>query len=148
LKNEDDAEFLKTAPNTDWQQLFENFKGETEEFETQARDADVPFAAVVVPNRAQAAMISSNSWPLGYDPYKLDNELRTVIVKNGGTFIDILPDFRGIPDAAQYYLAVDGHLNVKGQALVSEMLAKELTCGAVPALRSFISTQNTAERTP
>jgi hypothetical protein len=134
LQNGIDADFLKTEPSAHWQDLLKNFESQAEEFEKQAGDAEIPFVAVLLPNRAQAAMISTNSWPPGYDPYKLEGELRTVIEDHGGTFVDVLPDFRTEPDPWIHYFPVDGHLNVQGHAMVSRMLAKELTAGVVPLL--------------
>lgn len=134
LKNEEDAGFLKANPNTDWQQWLQNFQIDAEDFEKQAHAAGVPFVAVLVPNRAQATMISMGKWPEGYDPYKLDNELRAIIVNHGGTYIDILPDFRTIPSSEQDYFPLDGHPNPEGHAIISRLLTKGLTCDAVPGL--------------
>ena len=60
--------------------------------------AGIPLVAVLVPDRTQAAMISMmDECPKGFDPYKLGNELRSIIVSHGGTYIDILPEFRTYP---------------------------------------------------
>lgn len=134
LKNEDDAEFLKKEPSTEWQDLLRNFESQAEGFERKASSADVPFVAVFIPNRAQCAMISTNSWPSGYDPYKLDDELSTLIDNHGGTFIDILPEFRDIPYSEQYYFPVDGHLNAQGHAMIARLLSNQLASGGVPSL--------------
>jgi len=136
LKNDNDAEFLKTAPNAHWQDLFGTLATEAEGFEEQARSAGVPLIAVLLPNRAQVAMISTNSWPAGYDPYQLDNRLRTVIVSHGGKYIDILPDFRTSPSPEQYYMPVDGHLTVKGHEMIAQMLTKEIERGTLPLLEA------------
>jgi hypothetical protein len=142
LQNGRDVDFLKTEPSARWQDLLENLEGQAEGFEKQAHDANIPFVAVLLPNRAQAAMISTNSWPRGYDPYKLDDELRTVIEAHGGTFVDVLPDFRSEPDPWKFYFPVDGHLNTKGHAMVSRMLAKKLTAGVVPFLTTAAHSQS------
>jgi hypothetical protein len=134
LQNASDVDFLKTEPSASWQDLLKHFESQAEGFAKQAHDADIPFVAVLLPNRAQAAMISTNSWPPGYDPYKLDDELRTVIEAHGGTFVDVLPDLRSEPDPWKYYFPVDGHLNTRGHAMVSRMLANKLTSGPVPLL--------------
>jgi hypothetical protein len=105
------------------------------EIEARARAAGVPLVVVLVPDRAQAAMISMGEWPAGYDPYKLGEEVRTIVVSHGGTYIDILPDFRNIPNPEQYYLPVDGHPNAEGHAIIAGLLARELTSGAIPELR-------------
>jgi lysophospholipase L1-like esterase len=64
----------------------------------------------------------------------LDHELRAVVTEIGAVYVDILPDFRDIPNSERYYLAVDGHPNAAGHALLAGMLSKELTSGAIPAL--------------
>jgi hypothetical protein len=74
-------------------------------------------------------------WRPEFDPFKLGNELRSIITSHGGIYIDILPDFRNIPNPEQGYYPVEGHLNGRGHAIIARLLAKELTIGAVPALR-------------
>jgi hypothetical protein len=134
LKNDNDAEFLKAEPNAHWQGLLGTLATQAQGFEDQARSAGVPLIAVLLPNRAQAAMISTNSWPAGYDPYQLNNQLRGVIVSRGGKYIDILPDFRASPSPEQYYMPVNGHLTVKGHEMIAQMLAKDLERDMLPLL--------------
>jgi hypothetical protein len=81
-------------------------------------------------------MISLDEWPAGYDPFRLDNELRSIVTRYGGIYIDILPEFRSIPNPEQYYFPVDGHPDSEGHAMIASFLAKELTGGAVPELRA------------
>jgi hypothetical protein len=146
LKNEDDAGFLRTESNSKWQHLLEVFQGDAEQFEQQAKAAGVPFVAVLVPNRAQAAMISMGEWPKGYDPYKLDAELRSIVQGRGGIYVDILSSFPKIPSPEQYYFPVDGHLNVDGHAALSKLLSERLTDGMVPALRADPQQQIASEQ--
>jgi hypothetical protein len=136
LKNEDDAGFLKTTPSAKWQHSLQILQADAAEFATQASSAGVPFVAVLVPNRAQAAMISRGRWPEGYDPYKLSDLLRTIIESQGGTYIDILPDLRPIPNPEQRYFPVDGHLDADGHSMIARSLVKELTSGALPGLKA------------
>jgi hypothetical protein len=136
LKNETDSGFLKTEPSLEWQALLRNFQADAADFESQAKAAGVPFVAVLVPNRAQAAMAAMDEWPAGYDPYKLDDELSTIVVSYGGTYIDILRDFRRFPNPEQHYFPVDGHPDADGHALISQLLARQLTSGVVPALKA------------
>jgi len=135
LNGADDAEFLRVEPNAEWKSQLKEFDGYAADIEERSRTAGVPFVAVLVPNRAQAAMISMGEWPAGYDPYKLGDELSAIISGHGGTYVDILPGFRNIPNPEQDYLPVDGHLDARGNAIVTRLLAKGLTGGAVPALR-------------
>jgi len=130
----DSAGYLKTEPSERWQRRLSRFDVYAEEVEARASASGVPVVAVLIPSRAQAAMISMGSWPAGFDPYKLDRALRHIFLSHGGIYIDILPDFRTIPNPEQYYLAVDGHPDSEANAILSRLLAKELTSGAVPTL--------------
>jgi len=134
LKNDDyDAGFLKAEQTSRWQTSLRYFDNYAAEMAERAGAAGVPLVVVLVPLRAQAAMISMGQWPKGYDPYKLDNELRSIIESHGGIYITILPDFRSIPNPEKAYFPVDGHPNDEGHALIAGLLAKKLARGALPA---------------
>jgi hypothetical protein len=135
LAGDEEAGLLKAQPSAEWKGRLQQFSDSAAENEARASAAGVPLVAVLVPNRAQAAMISMGEWPAGYDPYKLDDEVRSIITSHGGTYIDIFPGFRRIPNPEQYYLPVDGHPDADGHAVISRLLAKELSSGAVPDLR-------------
>jgi hypothetical protein len=136
LKNGDDISFLKVEPDARWQMQLRYFGTEIAEIAALARNAAVPLVAVFAPNRAQAAMISKGDWPDGYDPFRLKNEVRDIVVSRGGQFIDILPDYRGIPSPERNYFPVDGHPDADGQAIICRFLVKELTSGTVPDLKA------------
>jgi hypothetical protein len=134
MNADDTAGFLKSKLSANWQQHLKDFAGHAASIAAQARDANVPLAAVFVPDRAQAIMISDNVWPAGYDPYKLDGEVRTILSSHGATYIDILPKFRNLIRPEELYFPADGHPDAGGHAILSELLAGELTGGSVPAL--------------
>ena len=128
--------FLDAEPDSDWRRRLELFNSYSADFEGQANAAGVPVIVTLVPNRAQAAMISMGHWPPGYDPYKLGEEVRAIVASHGETYIDILPDFRTVPNPEQYYYPIDNHPDASGHAIIADMLARELTSGSVPALRA------------
>jgi hypothetical protein len=88
-------------------------------------------------------MISSGLPQPGLDPFSLDRELQTMIEHEGGIYIDILPDYRSVPNAEQGYFAADGHFNADGHVVVTRILADKLMSGAVPALSSTSSASST-----
>jgi hypothetical protein len=128
------AGFLRAEPTPEWQDHLQGTDACAADIEARTRAAGVPLVAVLLPNLAQAAMISMNEWPSGYDPYRLDRELRTIVTSHGGTYLEVLPDFRNIPNPEQHYLPVDGHPDAYWHSVVAGLLARELTSGAVPAL--------------
>ena len=137
LRSEDDKSgFLKADLSARWRNNLRLTEVDAADIESRAEAAGVPFVVVPLPNRAQAAMISMGQWPSGYDPYKLDDELRAIIERHGGTYIDVLQDFRSVPNPEKHYLPIDGHPDADGHAIITGLLAKELTGGAVPALAS------------
>jgi hypothetical protein len=136
LRNDDtEAGFLKTEPSKSWQNFLWYFDRDVAHIAGKSKEAGVPLVVVLLPNRAQTAMISMGEWPAGHDPYKLSDEVRSIVVSHGGTYADILPDYRGVPNPEQGYFPKDGHPNAAGHATISRVIARELTSGAVPALR-------------
>jgi hypothetical protein len=140
------AGFLKAEQSAEWKANLSQFDRDVATIERGASAARVPFAVVFVPSRAQAAMISMGEWPSGYDPYKIDVELREIIESHGGTYISILPGYRAIPNPERGYFPVDGHPNSAGHAIIASLLAKQLTSGVVPALTATNRPQLTSEK--
>jgi hypothetical protein len=133
--------FLRTELSPEWEMRLKMFDRDAADMEGEATKAGVPFVAVFVPIRAQAAMISMGEWPAGFDPYKLNNRLRSIIVSHGGTFLDISPGFRNIPNPERYFFPVDTHPTAEGNEVISEVMARVLTCGVVPALKASTQPQ-------
>jgi hypothetical protein len=131
-----DAQYLGAAPSEKRLRHLQEFEGYAAKIEAQAKAANVPLVAVFLPNRQQAAVISMGGWPANVDPFSLDNELRSIVVGHGGTYIDILPSYRDIPNAELGYFPVDGHPNPKGNSTIAGLLVKALTSGAVPELKT------------
>ena len=135
MVSDEEGGFLKASPSASWREHLKQFDGDAADMEGRAEAAGVPFVAVLVPIRAQVTMIAMDKWPAKYDPFGLDNQLRSIITSHGGIYLDILPDYREIPNADRGYFSVDGHPNAEGHATISRVIAKALTSGAVPALR-------------
>ena len=64
--------------------------------------------------------------------------MHAIITSYGGTYVDILPDFRTISNPERSYYPLDGHLDASGHAIIAEFLAKELMDSAVPQLRAAL----------
>jgi hypothetical protein len=135
MQADSESGFLKRNASERWKTDLQEFDKDAAHIEEQTNSAGVPLVAVLVPNRAQAAMISSGEWPPDVDPYKLNNELRAIIESHGGVYLDILPDFRAVPDPEKHYYPVDGHPDPDGHAMIATFLARALTSGAIPALK-------------
>jgi hypothetical protein len=133
-KDDSDFGFLRDPMSKLWNERLQQADSDAATIEAQARNAGVPLVAAFVPHRAQAGMVYTGKWPTGIDPYALDDKLRAIVESHGGTYIDTLPEFRDIPNPEQYFFPVDGHPTPQGHAVLTRILAQELTSGAVPAL--------------
>lgn len=131
-----EAQYLDAVPSASRLGHLRDIDTYVGEVVDRGKSAGVPVVGVFLPGRLPAAYVSAGHWPSDMDPFSLDNELREIFKAHGGIYIDILPLFRAIPDAQQYYFPSDGHPTSKGQALFAELLARELTSGKVPNLKS------------
>jgi hypothetical protein len=118
--------FLEESFGPLWQAHLKEFATYAAQVETQAKRAGIPLIATLVPNHAQAAMIASGSWPRGFDPYQLGEKVRSIIVGYGGTYVDILPEFRNVTNLGQLYFPMDGHPNAAGHFIIAQVLANRL----------------------
>jgi hypothetical protein len=131
----DNAGFLMKQPSPGWEPYWELFDRAMADTASRAAKAGVPLVVAVIPQRAQAALISTGNWPTGVDPYAFGNKMKSVVDSHGGVYLDLLSDFREIPDAASLYYPVDGHLNPDGQGVIAQLLAKKLANGILPTLK-------------
>jgi hypothetical protein len=120
-------DFLRNQPSAAWDGELREFQRGVTSIEDQAAKANIPLVAVLVPDRTQAAMIAmTGDRPSGFDPYKLGSELRALLTKSGGKYIDILPYFQTVQNPQLGYFALDGHPNGVGYARATQFLAREL----------------------
>jgi hypothetical protein len=130
-------EFLQTESSPEWSRELKEFDSSASSIAEQARKAGIPLVVVFVPDRTQAALISmTGECPKGFDPYKVGKEVSSIIVSHGGTYLDILPEFRTIPNPQLGYFALDGHPNAFGHAMIARFLTNKLADAALPALSS------------
>jgi hypothetical protein len=146
LKGDDVSGFLKTEPSAEWQRRLGYFDSYAASIGAQAKAAGVPFVVVLLPARAQVYMLSTGDWPLHYDPYALDRELRRIVVSHGGSYIDILGEFRNMTDIDQMYQPGDEHASDEGHALLARLIEDQLTNGAVPSLTASANRKTSQER--
>jgi hypothetical protein len=138
--------FLRAVISPELRHHLLEFEGYFADVEGRAKALGIPIVVVMVPGRSQAAMISMETLPAGYNPYKLGEEVRDIVVRHGGIYVDILPDFRDVSNPERLWFPIANHPNVDGHAIISRMLAKELTTGSIPALKADMSMQIALEK--
>lgn len=144
LRYGDKADFLRPPFPPSWQHRFHDFDVLMEGIAAKARAAGVPFVLAVVPQRAQAALAASRQARPGIDPMAFDREIAGIAARHGIDDIDVTPDFARQPNpAADYYYAVDGHINPLGSHLVAQAVARRFVSD-LPAFNTC--TTKTAEQ--
>jgi SGNH hydrolase-like domain, acetyltransferase AlgX len=128
------AASLQDTPSQEWQEKLRRFDTYVADIAARAKTAGVPLVVMALPRHAQVVMISAGVAPPGVNPYAFGDQIKAIVEKNGATYIDILPQFRDVPNVSSAFYPIDQHLTVSGQQLVAQVIAKGLTTGAPPAL--------------
>jgi hypothetical protein len=135
LMSGDQVGFLQSQFSPEWQVRLQIFDNNVAVVAEAAKKAGVPLVVSLIPDRILSTVLSMSKEPAGIDPYKFDHELRNIVVRHGGVFVDLLPAFRSVPNPQQYYMPVDDHPYARGHQIISGMLANGLM-EAVPTLAS------------
>jgi hypothetical protein len=88
----------------------------------RAREAGVPCFMIAIPNRVETAMIRSNARIPHMDPYIFPQRMQAIALKHGLAYIDLLPDLKNAPNAAELYYRVDGHPTGSFHELLTRIL--------------------------
>jgi hypothetical protein len=130
----DNADFLRKGGSFAWKPYWQQFDTVTADIALQASKAGLPLVVAVIPQRAQAVLISTGNQPQGVDPFAFGAEVKSIVENRGAIYLDLLSEFCDIPNASRLYYPVDGHLNADGHRVVAQLLAKKLADG-VPLLK-------------
>jgi hypothetical protein len=130
------ASSLQDKPGKEWQDKLRRFDNYVAEMIARAKAAHVPFVFTALPRHAQVVMISGGVAPPGINPYSFGDQIKAVVDKNGGTYIDSLQQFRNLPNVNVMFYPVDQHVTVAGHQLLAQVIARGLTQGANPVIAS------------
>jgi hypothetical protein len=133
LRNIREGARAQGTPSGDDDGRMRLFSSDVTAIADQARAAGVPLVATFLPNRAEADLLSMSSIPASIDPGRRSNAVRSILVENGATYVDALPDIERTPNLDGLYDQLGYHLNAEGHAALTEILAKALT-GTIPVL--------------
>jgi hypothetical protein len=139
---------LKDDPSREWRDKLSEYDGYVALMTNRARSAGIPFVVVALPRHAQAVMIAANISTPGLNLYAFGDQLQRIAAKNGALYLDVLHEFRNVPDVNGAFYPVDQHLTVAGQAMVAEMIAKALTKSPIAALSAAVPQTTTATAVP
>lgn len=126
LMQQEGGQFMRSVPSAATQLQLRQVERYVADVARKAEAAHVPLVVTLVPHGAQATMISMGKWPAGFDPYLLGREVRAIVERHGGTYVDILGAFRQVAEPQRLFLAVDGHPTSQGHRVLTGMLAKAL----------------------
>ena len=125
---------MQDNPSKQWQGKLHEFGGYVADMASRAKASHVQFVVIALPRHAQAVMIAANVFPSGLNPYSFGDQLKEVVENAGGVYIDVLREFRNVPNVNSAFYPVDQHLTVAGHAIFANAIAKGLTSGAIAAL--------------
>jgi len=126
--------YLRSTPSPEWKRRLAEFDENFATITAQAKKAGVPVVVLVLPTHVEADMISMGDIPPGYNPYEIGEQLRSIVTRNGETYVDILPGLRKDPAIQRGYFALDGHPNALGHKILAKVMAEDLSSGTIPAL--------------
>ena len=86
LMQGDSTEYLRTNPGPAWREKLAAFAKYYADVQARANKIGATVVVAVMPERAQAALISMNEWPDGVDPYALGRDVRSIVTRQGGTY--------------------------------------------------------------
>ena len=133
LRYGDRADFLRMPLTPAWQRRVDDFDTLLGGIADKYHAAHVPLLLVYVPQRAQATLLAAHQAPPGVEPYAFGRQIGEIAVRHGIDYLDLSTVFSKIPQAADLYYPVDGHLTGKGDAVLAAHAAAALQ-QKVPAL--------------
>lgn len=128
--------YLPTHPSEAWKESYQAFNQSIAQMSVLTRTAGIPFVVVLLPTRAQEVMLNSGSWPPGYDPYLIDQKVKSIVTSHGGIYLDIFPECARITGLEKHYFIQNAHPDGFAHTVFARLIAQQLTSGIIPALRT------------
>jgi hypothetical protein len=125
---------LQDEPGAEWQDHLREYDSYVAQMTARAKAGGVPLVVIALPRHAQAVMIAADAAPAGLNLFAFGDQLQRIVERNGGIYVDVLREFRDLPNVNSAFYPVDQHLTVAGQAMVADIIAKGLSSGKIPAL--------------
>jgi hypothetical protein len=122
----DKADYLRQPFTPAWQQRFADLDPIIGDMTDKLHAAGVPLIVIAVPSRAEAALLSSPTWPAHVDPFAFGREIEAIASRHGAAYLDLMETFSHIPNAERLYYVVDGHVTSDGHKIIADRLIKQL----------------------
>jgi hypothetical protein len=123
---------LMETPGPEWQAKLDQYAIYLSEMAARAKTAGVPFVVIAIPRHAQGVLIAENLQTPGIDPFAFGKQMQRIAEDSGVIYVDILHQFRGIPNVNTMFYPVDQHLSVRGQQVVADLISEGLSQGIIP----------------
>jgi hypothetical protein len=140
----DRADFLRPPFGPLWQRRLSDFDRLLAGIADRFHTARIPLFLVYVPQRAQAALLAAHQAPTGVDPRAFGRRIGEIAARHGVQYVDTSAAFSRLPQAADLYYPVDGHLSGRGDAVLARAVAGALGHD-VAALQSCASADFTVD---
>jgi hypothetical protein len=134
LQSAHNPDFMRSPMPDRWQRKIAEFGASVSQVAKLAKRQGVPAMLVFVPQRAQAALIASGKdYADDLHPHLLPDMLRKIAAENGLAFTDSTVSIPKRISSAQLFYAVNGHINARGHAMVSQAIMRRLEAPDRPA---------------
>jgi hypothetical protein len=134
VNRSDRAGFLRVPMPPLWQRRLSYLEHNIAVIAAEARAAGVPFLLVLVPQRAQASLMTTGTLlPDGVDPLALGRAMQAAAERHGAKFLDITRSFSLQPWSEDLFYPVDGHLASGGNSVLADDLIARLQRGDIPS---------------
>ncbi|TDN67455.1 hypothetical protein [Paraburkholderia sp. BL10I2N1] len=136
LRYGDKADFLRQPFSRAWQQRLAAFDQLLGDVADRFRMAGVPLLLVVIPQRAQAELLTTQPLPSGVDPFALGRAMSVIAQRHGVRYVDLFTAFSHETHPARFYYPVDNHLNEDGSQAVAHGIIASLSHSGIAAFDS------------
>lgn len=127
LRTGDSSDFLRLQLPAVWQARVKQFSQQASTVGAQAKALNIPFAVVLVPQAAQAALATGYPPQSGVDPFSLGRQLTNGMTDANLNVFDGTQAFTNHPWSPDYFYMVDGHMAASGAAILAQSMADWLT---------------------
>jgi hypothetical protein len=122
----DRADFLREPLSAAWRDRYQKLDTVVADASERLHAAHVPFYLLVLPSRAEAALLSGASRPANLNPFSFRDRVSETASRRGAVLMDGVAAFAKQPNPETLFYVVDGHIKPAGQALIAATVAEAI----------------------
>jgi hypothetical protein len=138
LADGDRADFVRQPFTPAWQSRFADFNLIVTEMAARLRRAGIPFVVVILPARAQVALVEPGHSPASnnVDPWAFERAIEKVCKNADVPCVSTLKAFSRWPNADKLFYIVDTHITSDGNGIIAEELTRRVLDSSQPIFKT------------